>query len=128
MPLKIGLPALFLWLAIDPSLALVEMIRKFRAYHVLRINDPAHRRRANGVRLSTAAFSRRSVQPACSATFRSWITSIIDDLADRFNVVNRNVREYKCPFSNAAVLEVARRVIPAHRHDGVFHILGSLDC
>jgi hypothetical protein len=32
-------------------------------------NVPAHRRRGNGVRLSTETGSRRSVQPACCAVF-----------------------------------------------------------
>jgi len=39
---------------------------------VLSPNAPAHRRRANDVRLSTDARSRRSVQPACSAILLSY--------------------------------------------------------
>ena len=38
-------------------------------------NVPAHRRRANDVRLSTEARSRRSVQPVGSATFASQCSS-----------------------------------------------------
>ena len=43
-------------------------------------NGPAHRRRANGVRLSTETRSRRSVQPVCYA-MESWpLLSLASDL------------------------------------------------
>jgi hypothetical protein len=45
------------------------------------LNAPAHRRRANDVRLSTETRSRRSVQPVCSA-IRSWFRHSWYSLAD----------------------------------------------
>src|SRR5262249_55649421 len=48
------------------SAVLLYQIYGCRSIHgVLSPNAPAHRRRANGVRLSTETRSRRSVQPVC---------------------------------------------------------------